>query len=352
MIESTPGRVLVTGGLGYIGSHTCVSLQQAGFEVVVLDSLANSTEAVLDRIAEVSGRAPRLVRGDVRRPGDVDRALSHGPFACVVHFAGLKAVADSVRDPLGYYDVNVAGSMVLLRRMRMAGVRRIVFSSSATVYGEPDTVPIPETHACRPQSPYGRSKHAVEQILADLHAADPCWSIAVLRYFNPAGAHFSGLLGEAPTGVPNNLMPYLSQVAAGVRERLQVFGDDYPTHDGTGVRDYVHVVDLAEAHVCAVRMCLERAGIETLNIGTGTGYSVLDVIGAYEAACGHPIARVTAPRRPGDVASYFADPTRALARMRWRARRSLADMCRDAARFEERRQAPVAAPAEPVAVGG
>lgn len=338
------GRVLVTGGLGYIGAHTCVALINAGYEVVVLDNLANSRMDVLDRIAQVAGRRPAFVRGDVRRQADLDHALSRSVDA-VVHFAGLKAVADSVRDPLEYYDVNVAGTQALLRRMRAACVRRIVFSSSATVYGEPDVVPIPESHACRPQSPYGRSKRMVEQMLEDLHASDPRWAIAALRYFNPAGAHASGLLGEAPGGVPNNLMPYLSQVAAGARDCLHVFGDDYDTHDGTGVRDYVHVVDLADAHVGAVTMLMAGPGMETINIGTGTGYSVFDVVHAYEAECGHAVPCVIDPRRPGDIASYYADPAYALMRLRWRARRGLKEMCRDALRFESRRgaSAPVSA---------
>lgn len=334
--QPLPQTVLVTGGLGYIGSHTCVALMEAGHEVVIVDSLCNSEPEVLGRIAILTGRCPAFYQGDVRDGDLLDRVMRRHDIAAVVHFAGLKAVGDSTRVPLEYYAVNVCGSVCLLEAMKRAGVRRFVFSSSATVYGEPERVPIVESHPVRPFNPYGRTKLAVEEILGDLHESDPRWAIAALRYFNPAGAHESGLLGESPSGVPNNLMPYVSQVVAGQRESLHVFGNDYPTPDGTGVRDYVHVVDLAEAHVRAVNLVIRTPGLETINLGTGTGYSVLEVVEAYEAACGREIPHDFAPRRPGDVPSYYADPSYARKRLGWRARRGLDDMCTDAHRFQMR----------------
>lgn len=316
-------RILVTGGTGYIGSHTAVALLEAGHELVVLDNLVNSSAGIVDRIAVIAGRKPVFVQGDVR-----DRALLAGVFRAhsieaVIHFAALKAVGESWTLPLEYYDNNVGGSIALLEAMRDAGVGRFVFSSSATVYGEASAPPIDEDAPCAPCNPYARTKHMVEEIVGDL---EPGFATVVLRYFNPAGAHPSGLIGEAPHGVPNNLFPYVADVAAGVRPHLVVFGNDYPTPDGTGVRDYIHVEDLAQAHVAAV----ERTGSgirEVLNIGTGRGYSVLEVVAAFEDACGSRIPVIFGPRRPGDVASCYADPSRAHAILKWSARHELSAMC-------------------------
>ncbi|HST45189.1 MAG TPA: UDP-glucose 4-epimerase GalE [Luteimonas sp.] len=326
--------ILVTGGLGYIGSHTVVSLSEAGYRVVIVDNLSNSSIEVLDRIEQLCRSSPATYCGDVRDLALLGTVLERNPVQCAIHFAGLKAVGESVAVPLEYYDVNVNGTLILLRALEAAGVRRVVFSSSATVYGDPATVPVDEDQPTAPASPYGRSKRAAEDILADACGSDPRWAVACLRYFNPAGAHPSGTIGERPNGIPNNLMPYISQVASGARASVRVFGSDYPTPDGTGVRDYVHVMDLAEAHVRAVEHVLRHPGFEVLNIGTGQGYSVLDVLQAYQRAHGRPVPHEFAPRRPGDVASCFADVSRAEARLGWRASRSLDDMCRDAANFE------------------
>jgi UDP-glucose 4-epimerase len=322
-------RILVTGGTGYIGSHTAVALLEAGHELVVLDNLVNSSAEVVDRIAAIAGRRPVFVQGDVR-----DRTLLAGLFRAhaieaVIHFAALKAVGESWKLPLEYYDNNVGGSIALLEAMQDAGVGRFVFSSSATVYGEASAPPIGEDAPCAPCNPYARTKRMVEEIVGDL---EPGFSTVVLRYFNPAGAHPSGLIGEAPHGVPNNLFPYVADVAAGVRPHLVVFGNDYPTPDGTGVRDYIHVQDLAHAHVAAV----ERTGSgirEVYNIGTGRGYSVLEVVAAFEAACGTRIPVMFGPRRAGDVASCYADPSRARRTPDWSAIRGLEQMCEDAWRW-------------------
>ncbi|MDB5826424.1 MAG: UDP-glucose 4-epimerase [Variovorax sp.] len=331
--------VLVTGGAGFIGSHACVALAAAGYEPLILDNFCNSDVRVIERLSEIIGKAPAFVEGDVR-----DKVLLHKVFReheidAVIHFAGLKAVGDSVAHPLHYYDTNVSGTVVLAAEMQRAGVKTLVFSSSATVYGEPECSPIPEGADCRPESPYGRSKHMVEQMLTDLHRSQPDWNVIVLRYFNPVGAHESGLIGEQPRGKPNNLMPYLCQVATGERQSLQVHGSDYATPDGTGVRDYVHVMDLAEGHVAAVKHAGGRPGLLTLNLGTGQGYSVMDVINEFERATGQPIARQLGPRRPGDVAAYWGDPARAHKLLGWKARRGLAEMCADSWRWQRRNPA-------------
>lgn len=328
------GAVLVTGGAGYIGSHAAVVLLEAGFQVVVLDNLSNSAAESLARVARIAGRAPGFVRGDLR-----DRALLDGLFArydigSVLHFAGLKAVGESVREPLRYYDNNVAGTLALCEAMAAAGVFTLVFSSSCTVYGDPTTVPIREDQPLgEPINPYGRSKRMVEQVLTDLAAADARWRVALLRYFNPVGAHESGLMGEDPNGVPNNLVPFIAQVAAGRLPELAVFGDNYPTADGTGVRDYIHVMDLAEGHLSALR-ALHRPGAQVWNLGTGRGYSVLEMIRAFEQACGRSIAYRVAPRRPGDVAACYADPGKAERELGWKARRDLAVMMQDTWRWQ------------------
>ena len=322
--------ILVTGAAGYLGSHTCVELMAEGYDVVGLDDFSNSQPGVLDRIATLAGRPIRFYRADVCDAGALQRLFLREAIDGVVHFAGLKAVGDSVREPLGYYRTNVEGSRALAAAMDVAGVGRIVFSSSATVYGDPDTVPIAEDAPMRPTNPYGRSKWMVEQMLRDTAAARPHWSVMLLRYFNPTGAHPSGLLGEDPSGTPNNLMPYLTQVAVGRRPSLQIFGRDYPTPDGTGVRDYVHVMDLARGHVAALRAAATRQGCTAVNLGTGQGSSVLELVDAFRTASAQPIPVVYTERRPGDVASTYADVALAHTLLDWHAERSLADMCADA----------------------
>ena len=327
--------ILVTGGAGFIGSHTCVALAEAGYTPLVLDNLGNSDLRVLDRLARITGKAPDFIEGDVRDRALLDRVFAENEIAGVIQFAGLKAVGDSVAEPMAYYQNNVHGSWVLAEAMQAAGVKTLIFSSSATVYGEPDRSPIPEDAPCRPASPYGRSKHMVEESLRDLQIAQPDWRIALLRYFNPVGAHESGLIGEHPNGKPNNLMPFVSQVAVGLREKLAVHGGDYPTPDGTGVRDYVHVMDLAEGHVAALRHTEQAPGLVTLNLGTGTGASVLDVVKAFERASGRRIAYDIGPRRAGDVPAYWGDPALAEATLGWRARRGLDQMCADSWRWQQ-----------------
>jgi UDP-glucose 4-epimerase len=327
-------RVLVTGGAGYIGSHTCVELMQAGHELVIYDNLSNSRPAVIARIATIVGKAPEFAEADVRDPDALRDVLSRYRFDAVIHFAGLKAVGESVEKPIEYYDNNVQGALALCRAMADAGVGMLVFSSSATVYGNPSSVPIREDAPLAPTNPYGHSKLMVERILADLAASDPAWRIALLRYFNPAGAHPSGLIGEDPQGIPNNLMPYVAQVAAGVRERLRVFGSDYPTRDGTGVRDYIHVVDLARGHLAALEtMERERRGL-TVNLGTGRGISVLEAVRAFERASGRAIPFEQVARRAGDVAECYADASLAEKTLGWKAGHTLDDMCRDAWRWQ------------------
>ena len=327
--------ILVTGGAGFIGSHTCVALAAAGYAPLILDNFSNSDRRVLDRLLQITGKTLGVVQGDVGDGAFLERVMGEHPIAAVIHFAGLKAVGDSVADPLTYYDVNVAGTLTLTQAMQAAGVTRLIFSSSATVYGEPAHSPIPETAPHAPANPYGRSKAMVEDMLADLHIAQPGWRIARLRYFNPVGAHESGLIGEHPQGKPNNLMPFVSQVAVGLREKLMVYGDDYPTPDGTGVRDYVHVMDLADGHVAALRHIERQAGLLTLNLGTGKGTSVLDVINAFERVSGQHIAREMAPRRAGDVPACWADVSLARATLGWHAQRGLDQMCADSWHWQQ-----------------
>ncbi len=329
-------RVLVTGGAGYIGSITTLQLLQAGHEVLVLDNFSNAKPAVLARIAQLAGREPVFREGDVRDGALLRRLLKEQRIEAVMHFAGLKAVGESVHKPLEYFDNNVQGSLSLLAAMRDAGVRTLVFSSSATVYGLAETMPLREDAPTGTTNPYGRSKLMVEQVLQDLAAADPAWSLCALRYFNPVGAHVSGLLGEAPQGIPNNLMPFIAQVAVGRRAALQVFGRDYATPDGTGVRDYIHVEDLAAGHLAALAHVHGRPGWHVFNLGTGRGNSVLEVLRAYEATCGKPLAHEFVPRRGGDVAQSWADPARAETTLGWRAELSLARMCEDSWRWQSR----------------
>jgi UDP-glucose 4-epimerase len=329
-------RLLLTGGAGFIGSHTALVLLAAGHELVVLDDFRNSAPEALRRVEELSGKRISLVAGDLRDPACLRRVFASGPYchgggiAAVIHFAGLKAVGESVANPLLYWDVNVAGTGLLLQAMKAAACRTLVFSSSATLYGLPELVPIAETAPVRPINPYGHSKAAVEQLLADLAASEPGWRIARLRYFNPVGAHPSGRLGEDPLGPPNNLFPFVSQVAVGRRPELQIFGSDWPTVDGTGVRDYIHVLDLAEGHRAALDALLAaEPQLLTLNLGSGVGHSVLEVVAAFAAASGRPVPYRLVQRRPGDAAITVADPSLALQRLGWRTHRSLEEICRD-----------------------
>ena len=327
--------ILVTGGAGYIGSHTSLALLQAGYEVVVLDNLCNSSAESLKRVVRLAGRAPVFVQGDIRDRAVLKRLFVEHAVDAVLHFAGLKAVGESVAQPLRYYDNNVHGSEVLLQACADAEVLNFVFSSSATVYGEPAQMPISESCPVgKPTNPYGRSKLMAEDMLRDLAASDPRWRIAILRYFNPAGAHESGQIGEDPNGIPNNLLPYISQVAVGKLPELAVFGNDYPTHDGTGVRDYIHVVDLAEGHLRALQALQFRTGAHVWNLGTGQGYSVLEMVRAFEAASGKPVPYRVAARRPGDIATCYADPAKAERELGWNARRGLNEMMRDTWRWQ------------------
>lgn len=326
-------RVLVTGGAGYIGSHTCVALLEAGHDIAVIDNLCNSSEIALERVQEITGRPLTFIRGDVRNPVDVDRALEGGVDA-VIHFAALKAVGESCEKPLMYFENNIGGTISLLQAMERAGVRRLVFSSSATVYGEPDTVPVTEDAPLRVTNPYGRTKLVMEDLIRDCCQADPAMSAVLLRYFNPVGAHPSGRIGEDPRDTPNNLMPYVAQVAGGRRDRLQVFGGDYPTLDGTGVRDYIHVMDLAAAHVRALEYGCDHTGARAINVGTGRAYSVLELVRAFEAVSGKPVHLDIVERRHGDVAELWADPGLAGDLLGWRAEKDLRAMCEDAWRWQ------------------
>lgn len=327
--------ILVTGGTGYIGSHACVELINAGYEVLILDNFSNSQAGIVDRIQQIAGKAPSLVEGDVRDEALLRELFSQHKFSAVMHFAGLKAVGESVAQPLRYYDNNVAGSVTLLRVMQEFGVRQFVFSSSATVYGDPATVPVQENFPLSATNPYGASKLMVEDILRDLAKSDPEWRIAILRYFNPVGAHESGLIGENPNGIPNNLMPFITQVALGKREHLSVFGSDYPTVDGTGVRDYIHVVDLVVGHLRALELLAREQGVFTCNLGTGQGYSVLEMVKAFEEASGRKVAYKLVDRRPGDVASTYTDPAYAEKSLNWKAQRGIAQMCQDSWRWQQ-----------------
>jgi len=327
-------RILVTGGAGYIGSHTCVELLEAGHDVVVVDNLSNSKAVSLSRVEALTDRRVPLEVADIRDRDALERIFEGADFDAVIHFAGLKAVGESTAKPVSYYDNNVAGTLVLLEVMAAHRVRSLVFSSSATVYGDPASVPITEDFPLTATNPYGWSKLMIEQILRDVHAADPRWSVTLLRYFNPVGAHRSGQIGEDPNGIPNNLLPYISQVAIGKRPHLSVFGDDYPTPDGTGVRDYIHVVDLARGHLAALDTHGVEPGVHTYNLGTGQGVSVLEMVAAFETACGHTLPYRIAPRRPGDIAECWADPSSARDHLGWRATHSLDDAVADAWRWQ------------------
>lgn len=329
--------ILVTGGAGYIGTHTCVELLQSGFDVTVFDNFCNSHPEALARVRRITGKPVPLIRGDCRDRPALVAALRQSKATAVIHFAGLKAVGESVQQPLSYYDNNVVGSLRLLEAMGECGVKQLVFSSSATVYGDPQRLPLAEDHPLSATNPYGRSKLVVEEMLRDLQRSDASWRLCILRYFNPVGAHASGLIGEDPQGVPNNLFPIVAQVAVGRREFLNVWGTDYATADGTGVRDYIHVVDLAIGHLKALSVLSRVQGQTdclTVNLGTGKGYSVLETVRAFEAASGKPVPYKLAARRPGDVAACYADPQRAQAVLGWKAERELAVMCSDAWRWQ------------------
>jgi UDP-glucose 4-epimerase len=322
-------RVLVTGGAGYIGSHTCVELLEAGYQVIVVDNLCNSKEHALHRVAEIAGREPGFVRADLRDREALEELFRDQAFDAVIHFAGLKAVSESTRIPLKYYENNIGGTISLCTVMAEAGVKNMVFSSSATVYGDPASVPIREDLPISGTNPYGRSKLFIEEILRDLHLSDDNWNLAFLRYFNPVGAHRSGRIGEDPNGMPNNLMPYISQVAVGKLPRLRVFGDDYDTPDGTGVRDYIHVSDLAKGHLKALERLSAGPGVVTYNLGTGRGYSVLQMVRAFERVSGRSIPYEIVGRRPGDIAMCYADPTLARRELGWVAQLGIEEMVGD-----------------------
>lgn len=318
--------ILVTGGAGYIGTHTVVELLNAGNDVIVLDNLSNSSIEALNRVERITGKSVTFYQGDILNKALLQKVFNDHAIDSVIHFAGLKAVGESVVKPLKYYENNVTGTLILCQVMAEFKVKNLVFSSSATVYGDPASLPITEDFPTGATNPYGQSKLMVEHILADVHNADPSWNIARLRYFNPVGAHASGLIGEDPNDIPNNLMPFIAQVAVGKRTALSVFGNDYPTHDGTGVRDYIHVVDLANGHLKALAKLATKPGLVTYNLGTGQGYSVLDMVKAFEKACGNTIAYQIAPRRPGDIAACYADPTHAREDLGWQATHTLEDM--------------------------
>lgn len=331
-----PSKILLTGATGYIGSHTWLALLEQGFDVIGLDSLVNSSVRVIERLARLSGKQPQLVQADARDARALDALFGAHRIDAVVHFAALKAVGESEREPARYWDNNIGALTQMVAAMQRHRCTRFVFSSSATVYGDPQRLPIPEDAALHAANVYGHTKLTGETILGQVGKADASWRQAILRYFNPVGAHESGDIGEDPRGVPNNLMPYVAQVAVGRRDRLQVFGGDYPTPDGTGVRDYIHVVDLAEGHVAALRRLLDGGDSFTVNLGTGRGYSVLEVLRAYEKACGRTLPHAIAPRREGDVAACYADATRARDLLGWHARRDLDTMCADSWRWQSR----------------
>ncbi len=345
----TNRKILVTGGAGYIGSHTCVELLESGHDVVVVDNLSNSHQESLKRVEKITGKNLQFLQLDIRDRSAMEKAFSENNFQSVIHFAGLKAVGESCQQPLRYYDNNVNGTLVLTEVMAEAGVRELVFSSSATVYGDPHTVPITEDFPLSATNPYGRSKLMIEEILRDLSAADNLsentnpWRIALLRYFNPVGAHPSGLIGEDPNGIPNNLMPYISQVAVGKLQQLSVFGNDYPTPDGTGVRDYIHVVDLAKGHLKALQALqgekFSQGRCEAYNLGTGNGYSVLQMIDAFSKVTGKKVEYQMVARRPGDIAQCFADPEKAQQELEWQTEKTLQDMVSDAWRWQEKNPA-------------
>jgi UDP-glucose 4-epimerase len=327
--------ILVTGGAGYIGSHTCVELLNAGLDVTVFDNFCNSQRESLARVERITGRAVRLVEGDIRDRHALIEAIRSSSASAVIHFAGLKAVGESVQKPLAYYDNNVVGTIRLLEAMAECEVRQLVFSSSATVYGDPQRLPLTEDHPLSATNPYGKTKLVIEDMLRELYRSDPRWRISILRYFNPVGAHASGLIGEDPQGMPNNLLPFVAQVAVGRREFVNVWGNDYPTPDGTGVRDYIHVVDLANGHLKALERLRNHAECRALNLGTGVGYSVLDMLRAFEQASGKSVPYRIALRREGDIAACYADPAQAAALLNWRATRDLHTMCADAWRWQD-----------------
>ena len=327
--------ILVTGGAGYIGSHTCVELVKAGHDIVVFDNFCNSHPEAVARVEKIVGKKVPVVRGDIRDRELLASVLREYRCDSVIHFAGLKAVGESVEKPLDYYDNNVVGSLRLLEAMREVGVKAFLFSSSATVYGDPQRLPLTEDHPLSATNPYGRTKLVIEDMLRDFARSAPDWRIGILRYFNPVGAHESGTIGEDPQGIPNNLMPFIAQVAVGRREKLNVWGNDYPTPDGTGVRDYIHVVDLAIGHVRALERLEQQAGCFAVNLGTGQGYSVLDMVKAFERASGRPVPYTLAPRRAGDVAACYADPHLARELLGWTAERGLDAMCVDAWRWQQ-----------------
>ncbi len=322
--------ILITGGTGFIGSHTIVELLAAGRDLVVVDNFSNSKPCVLDRLEQITGKKVTFYEVDLLDYDALEKVFAENEIDSCIHFAGLKAVGESCSQPLRYYHNNLTGTFNLCALLSKYNAKRIVFSSSATVYGNPASVPIREDFPLSTTNPYGETKLMIERILKDLHAADPAWSVSILRYFNPIGAHSSGLIGEDPQGIPNNLLPYITQVASGKREFLSVFGNDYNTHDGTGVRDYIHVVDLARAHLKAIELAETVTGVDYFNIGTGVGYSVLDIVKAYEAATGKTIPYKITPRRPGDIDMCYADPTKAYEKLGWRAQYGIEEMCRDA----------------------
>ena len=328
--------VLVTGGAGFIGSHTCVELLEAGYDVIILDNLCNSKSKSVERIEEITGKKVKFYKCDIRDRAGLDEIFAENSVDAVIHFAGLKAVPESCQKPLMYYENNISGTVTLLQAMNDAGCKCIVFSSSATVYGDSNTVPfkedMPEGNTT---NPYGTTKLYIERILKDLCASDPDWHVCILRYFNPIGAHESGMIGEAPNGIPNNLMPYITQVAVGKREKLSIYGNDYDTPDGTGVRDYIHVTDLAIGHVRAVEYALKTQGVDIFNLGTGHGVSVLELVTAFEKACGKPLPYVIAERRPGDIDTSYADASKANECLHWKAERGVEKMCEDSWRWQK-----------------
>lgn len=327
-------HILVTGGAGYIGSHTCILLIEAGYHVIVLDNFSNASKESINRVEKIVGKEITLVEGDIRNRDDLHKVFNAHKIDAVIHFAGLKAVGESVAEPLKYYDNNIHGTIVLCEVMAEHDCKSIVFSSSATVYGDPHTTPIKENFPLSTTNPYGRSKLFIEEMLRDLYISDNRWKIVLLRYFNPVGAHISGTIGEDPHGIPNNLMPFIAQTAVGKREHLNVLGDDYDTHDGTGVRDYIHVMDLADGHVKALDKMNNFDQVMTINLGTGNGYSVLDMVKAFEKASGKPVPYTIAPRRAGDIAKCFADPSYAKEILGWNATRSIDEMCEDSWRWQ------------------
>ncbi len=326
--------ILVTGGAGYIGSHTCVELLNHGYEIIIVDNLSNSKLAVLDRIKELTAKEFKFYQVDLLDRDALTNVFADNNIDAVIHFAGLKAVGESVQDPLRYYHNNITGTINLCEVMQQYNVKKMVFSSSATVYGMPDRVPISEDFPLCATNPYGRTKLMIEEILRDLYISDPEWSIALLRYFNPIGAHPDGRIGEDPNGIPNNLMPYITQVAVGKQSELKIFGNDYPTVDGTGVRDYIHVVDLAIGHLKALKKVMQTREVEAYNLGTGKGYSVLEVVQAFEKVSGIKIPYSIVERRPGDIAECYADPSKAMEQLNWRATRGIEEMCADSWRWQ------------------